>query len=87
MRNMTCARDDECFGDNSHKEHCNVSLSHAREKFARAMRARCGVLFTLPSLTKVLVKKSNYAQYSCHSLDDHQEDDSEQGHHTADEEE
>ena len=27
VRNMTCARDDECFGENAHKEHCNVSLS------------------------------------------------------------
>ena len=32
VRNTTCARDDECFGDNAHEEHCNVSLSHAREK-------------------------------------------------------
>ena len=35
VRSMTCARDDECVGDNAHKEHCNVSLSHAREKIAR----------------------------------------------------
>ena len=26
VRNMTCGRDDECFGDNAHKAHCNVSF-------------------------------------------------------------
>ena len=25
VRKMTCARHDECFGDNAHKEQCNVS--------------------------------------------------------------
>ena len=35
VRIMTCARDNECFGDNGHKEHCNVNLSHARENVAR----------------------------------------------------
>ena len=36
-------RDFECFGDNAHEEHRNVSLSHAREKFARvnACEVRC----------------------------------------------
>ena len=32
VRNMTCGRDGECFGDNAHREHFNLSLSHAREK-------------------------------------------------------
>ena len=35
VRNMTCARGDECVGDNAHKEHCDVSLknlSHTHEK-------------------------------------------------------
>ena len=45
VRNMTCARDDERFGDNAHKEHNNVRLSHAREKIARvnACEVRCTV--------------------------------------------
>ena len=32
VRNMSCARDEECVEENAHKEHCGVSLSHAREK-------------------------------------------------------
>ena len=32
VRNMTCARDGECVGDNVHKEHFNLSLSRARQK-------------------------------------------------------
>ena len=27
MRNVTCTRDHDYFGDNAHKEHCNVSWS------------------------------------------------------------
>ena len=41
---MICARDDDYFRDNAHEEHCNVSLSHAREKIARV--SACGVLFS-----------------------------------------
>ena len=37
--------DDDYFGGNTQKR-CN--LSHAREKIARVMRAKCGVLFTPP---------------------------------------
>ena len=45
VRNMTRARDDECFGDNAHKEQRNGSLSHAREKIARVnvCEVRCTV--------------------------------------------
>ena len=45
VRNMTCARDDESFGDTAHKEQCNVSLSHTREKFARVIA--CDVKCTI----------------------------------------
>ena len=50
VRNMTCARDGECFGDNAHKEHFNLSFSHAREKFAlvSACEVRCTVYTFLP---------------------------------------
>ena len=41
VRNMTCGRDDDSFGRQHTK---NMHLG--REKLARVMRARCGVLMT-----------------------------------------
>ena len=49
VRDMACAREDECFGDNAHKEHCKASLknlSHTHEKFARVNACEVSVLFT-----------------------------------------
>ena len=45
---MTCARNDDQFGRQHTEKTQLVRLSHARETFARAMRARCGFLFTRP---------------------------------------
>ena len=66
------------------------ALSHARETFARVSgcEVRCTLhtthRFSFP-VSETPRKKKN-AQYSCRSLDDHQEDDSEEGHRAADEE-
>ena len=38
VRNVTCARDDDNFRDNTHR---TMPLNHAREKLARVMRAKC----------------------------------------------
>ena len=46
VRNMTCAREDDYCGRQHTKNMYLVRLSHAREKIARVMRAKCGVLFT-----------------------------------------
>ena len=46
----TCARDHECFGDIAHKDHCDVSLSHARKKIAESVRRAVHCLHH-PSLT------------------------------------
>ena len=88
VRNMTCAREDECVGDSALKEHGNVSLSHAREKIASVSALHPPSLnreSSFPVRETNCKKKSHYAQYSCHSLDDHQEDGSEEDHHTDDE--
>ena len=47
VRNMTCARNDDYSGRQHTKKMQLVRSSHARESFARVMRARCGVLFPL----------------------------------------
>ena len=50
VRNMTCARDDDYYFEKQDTKKMQlVLLSHARQKFASVMRARCGVLFTVPS--------------------------------------
>ena len=49
---------DECFGDNAHKEHCNVSwknLSTRTRKFARVTACGVSVLFTLCGVVLVVV--------------------------------
>ena len=56
VRNMTCAREDNCFiSKTTHTKMRLVRVSHAREKFARVRLARCGVLFTLPVAYKGIV--------------------------------
>ena len=50
---VTCARDSECVGDSAHKEHCNVSLSHARENICACECVR-GAMYYLHNLFLVV---------------------------------
>ena len=66
VRNMACARDDECFVDKAHKEHCNVNFKklepRAREKFARVNACEVSVLCTPPVARKgiaILCKRNS----------------------------
>ena len=64
---MTSVRDDEYFGDNAHKEHCNASLNnlslepHAREKVARVSACEVSVLFTVCSHFRIEVSSKQHA--------------------------